>query len=276
MHGPIPLGETRLEITRQILKVIEAEHLPPVTGFVNAVGLVDEPTGSAGVLEAWRDAGQPLANHTYTHMPLDTNTVASFEADIEKNEPTLEKMAAYPPGHPQQQSWKYLRYPYLQEGDTPEKRVAVRAWLDEHGYQVAEVSLQFGDYLWNEPYARCAAKNDQAAIKHLRDTYLAAAREQFASQREKTRVVFGHEIPYVLLLHIGAFDARIFPELVAQMKAEGFGFVTLPEAESDPAYSTSAAQMSGGGTFEDQVKSHKGGAPQKRTDYTGELDALCR
>ena len=54
----------------------------------------------------------------------------------------------------------WLRYPFLHEGDTLEKRRAVRAWLFAHGYKVAEVSMDFEDYLWNEPYARCMAKHD--------------------------------------------------------------------------------------------------------------------
>ncbi len=35
--------------------------------------------------------------------------------------------------------------------------------------------MDFGDYLWNDPYARCVAKHDGAAIARLHDTYLATA-----------------------------------------------------------------------------------------------------
>jgi hypothetical protein len=55
----------------------------------------------------------------------------------------------------------------LWEGDTLEKRRAVRAYLKEHGYRVAQVSLDFEDYAWNDAYSRCSAKGDEAAISWL-------------------------------------------------------------------------------------------------------------
>ncbi len=276
VHGPLPPGETRLQVAQTLLAAIAAAHLPPVTGFVNAVRLADAPTGSAGVLEAWRDAGQPLASHTYTHMGLDSHSAEAFEADVTQNEATLTRLAAYPAGHPQLQDWRYLRYPFLQEGDTPEKRAAVRSWLTGHGYQIAEVSITFPDYLWNEPYARCVAARNGRGVTWLHDTYLAAARDSFAAQRAQTRAVFGHEIAYILLLHIGAFDARMFPELVAQMRQANFLFISLPDAAADPAYSVPAAEMKGGGTFEDQVGRAKGINGTPTHDYTAELAAMCR
>ena len=40
----------------------------------------------------------------------------------------------------------------------------------------------------------------------------------------------------MLPLHIGAFDARMLPRLLALYREDGFPFTTLPEAERDPAY----------------------------------------
>jgi hypothetical protein len=42
-----------------------------------------------------------------------------------------------------------LRYPYLREGDTVEKRRAVRAYLQAHRYRLAQVTLDREDDLWN-------------------------------------------------------------------------------------------------------------------------------
>jgi len=40
----------------------------------------------------------------------------------------------------------------------------------------------------------------------------------------------------VLLMHIGAFDARMLPELLALYRSRGVKFISLPDAISDPAY----------------------------------------
>jgi hypothetical protein len=51
-----------------------------------------------------------------------------------------------------------------------------------------------------------------------------------------SKALYGHDIPYVLLMHVGAFDARMLPRLLALYRERGFSFVTLEEAESAPFY----------------------------------------
>jgi hypothetical protein len=46
-------------------------------------------------------------------------------------------------------------------------------------------------------------------------------------------------IPYVLLMHVGAFDARMLPRLIDLYRSKGFTFITLKEAENDPFYAGS-------------------------------------
>ncbi|MFC6646547.1 polysaccharide deacetylase family protein [Granulicella cerasi] len=275
-HSSLPQGMTRLEIAQRILKVIQQEHLPPITGMVNGFWLERDPKGSAGVLEAWRDAGQPIASHTWSHMNLNEKPLEQWTADVEKNEPLLQKMAAYPASAPQKQSWKYLRYPFLAEGETPEKKAAAVAWLTQHGYMIADVTMSWGDYNWNSVYARCVAKQEKTAIQRLHDTYLAAARQNMWAERLTSLQAFQRDIPHVVLMHIGAFDAMMFPELIAQMRADGYTFVSLPQAEMDPAYSTPLSRRAGGGFLEDQVAHAKGLPIQHRDDYSKELEAMCR
>jgi len=49
-------------------------------------------------------------------------------------------------------------------------------------------------------------------------------------------VLVGREISHVLLLHLGAYSPEILPPLFDLLKARGFEFVTLEEAQRDPIY----------------------------------------
>ena len=160
-HGPLPAGELRLGIGHRIIEAMQAQHLPPAYGFVNGVAIEREPD-SAPMLKDWRDAGFPLGNHTWSHMNLNTASLEDWEADVLKNEPVLEKYAAG-------SDWHWLRYPFLAEGDTPEKRAAARQFLAAHRYRIAAVTMSFGDYMWNEPYARCVAKKRYRRHRAARD-----------------------------------------------------------------------------------------------------------
>ncbi len=230
-HSSLPQGETRVEIGHKLIAAMKAVHMPPVYGFVNGVAIEHEPA-AAPMLKDWRDAGFFLGNHTWSHMNLNTSSLADWEANLLKNEPVLEKYAA-------NSDWHWLRYPYLAEGDTPDKRADTRKFLAAHGYRIAAVTMSFGDYMWNEPYARCVARNDTAAIAQLESSYLDAASSDADFRRTMAKALYGHDVPYVLLMHVGAFDARMLPRLLDLYRSKGFTFISLKDAENDPFYAGS-------------------------------------
>jgi len=228
LNGELPPGVTRVEIARETLAVLKKRHVPPVYGFINAKKL-EGNRDAAEALKVWV-AAEPFGSHTYSHMDLNENPAEAFERDIEENEPTLELLAA------KDANWHWLRYPFLREGDTVEKRRAVRAYVEAHDYRVAQVTLDWEDYMWNSAYARCVAKNDTESIASLRSSYLITATAYMDLGRDLAKLVYGHDINHVLLLHLGAFSSTILPDVLNLLERDNFQLVTLEEAESDPVY----------------------------------------
>jgi peptidoglycan/xylan/chitin deacetylase (PgdA/CDA1 family) len=269
VHGAMPAGTTRLEIAQSILATLKRGKLPPVYGFINGGRGAEDPI-SLAVLEAWRGAGQPLGNHTWAHLDLNKESPEEFGEEVLRNEPLLRSLMG-------KKDWHWLRYPYLHEGDTAEKRRAVRSWLVAHGYKIAEVSMDFEDYLWNEPYARCVAKHDEASKRKLHDSYLAVADQYYGTFRELSQLVYGRDVKYVLLMHVGAFDARMLPELLRLYRAKGVKFISLPDALSDPAYQDDPdiGEPTGGTFLELMMQKKKIKFPPNSKPYK-ELEAMCR
>ncbi|HKV26245.1 MAG TPA: polysaccharide deacetylase family protein [Candidatus Acidoferrum sp.] len=268
-HGPLPPGETRLEVANKILSALHAAHLPPVYGFINGATLEKEPSDLA-VLQAWRSAGNPLGNHTWSHMNLNQNSAEAFEDEITHNESLLAQLMDH-------KDWRWLRFPYLAEGDTPAKHDAVRAFLGQHRYKIAAVTMSFSDYLWNEPYARCMAKSDAAAVAQLKRSYLEAASASIPYYRQLSQTLYHRDIPYVLLMHIGALDAEMLPQLLDLYRSRGFRFVTLPQAERDSFYRLDAnpSLPSGPTTLEQALRARDLpvlAAPAPPIDF----NSLCR
>ena len=217
-----------MEVISKIVAALRQAKLPPTYGFVNAQWTESEPDKIA-VLRAWRDAGNPLGNHTWSHMNLDANPLDAFERDVARNEPLVSELM-------KNEDWHWFRFPFLVEGNTPEKKNGIRSYLGKHGYKIAGVTMSFGDYLWNEPYARCKTKEDEKSVRRLEASYLRAAKSSADYSREMSNRLFHRDIPYVLLMHVGAFDAQMLPRLLAVYQKQGFQFVTLEQAESDKFY----------------------------------------
>ena len=268
-HGEMPPGMSRLEITQSILATLKREQMPPVYGFINGKKVEDDPS-SLAVLQAWRAAGYPLGNHTWAHLDLNQETATQFMGEVQKNEPLLKSLMAH-------EDWHWFRYPFLHEGDSISKRREVRASLARHRYQIAEVNMDFEDYLWNAPYARCSAKQDTDAIERLHDSYLAVADQYYGVFRQLSSLVYGRDVKYVLLMHVGAFDARMLPELLALYRKKGVRFISLGDAMADPAYrdDPDVADASGGSQLELMLQKKKLRFPENTKPYD-ELAGLCR
>ena len=268
-NGILPPGVTRAETARDVLAILKKRHVPPVYGFLNAKKLEGNPDG-AEALKLWA-AVEAVGNHTYGHMDLEQNPAEAFEREIELNEPALELLDGGG-------KWHWFRYPYLHEGDTVEKRRAVRAYLKAHGYRIAQVTLDWEDYLWNFAYARCVAKKDEKSIAWLRSSYLSSASEFLDLGREQVKLIYGHEINYVLLMHLGAFSSRILPDALDLLKKKGFKLVTLEEAESDAVYEEDPdVGMRDAGTLLDQWMQVKGiqYPPHAEKPYKG-IEGVCQ
>jgi peptidoglycan/xylan/chitin deacetylase (PgdA/CDA1 family) len=267
-HGPLPAGMTRAGIARTVVDTLRREQMPPVYGFINGGRGAGSPDGAAA-LQVWRAAGQPLGNHTWAHDDFNTNSLQQFKHDVTRNEPLLRQLMGTG-------DWHWLRYPYLREGDTQQKRAGAKRWLASRGYQVAEVSMDFEDYLWNEPYARCLATGDTAAMATLHDSYLAVAAQYYDVFREASKRAYGRDIKYVLLMHIGAFDAQMLPELLALYRSKGVRYIGLPEALADPAYrdDTTVGTSGDGSHLELVLESRHIAFPTNSKPYR-ELAAMC-
>jgi len=228
-HGPETLGTSRLEIAQRLLAVFAKHRVPGVYGFVNGQKLEGHPELKA-VLDAWRAAGQPLGNHSWSHPDPNKTPLDAYLADIARNEALL---AEYGPAT----MWKVFRYPFLFEGDSAERRTRTAAWLVEHGYRKADVTVDFDDWAWSAPWARCAEKRDEIALGELRHSYLDAGVRILERYRDLSRAVVGRDIRYVLLLHVGAPDADQMDALLTSYEEAGARWVTLERAQEDPIYS---------------------------------------
>lgn len=266
-HAELPPRETRLGVATRILDALKAAGATSVTGFINGVQIEREP-GSEAVLDLWRQAGHPLGNHTWSHPHLDAVGAAAFTADIVRNEPVLAARGG---------DWKWFRYPFLAEGATPETRAEVREALAARGYRIASVTLSFDDWAFNGPYARCATKGDAAAIAELERLYLDWARLSLEHSRGLARALYGRDIPYVLLMHAGAFAARMLPRLLVQYRAAGVRFVSLEAATSDPFYRADHAALPSDAPATLEAEARRRGLAVPAKPWNPQrLDAVCR
>jgi peptidoglycan/xylan/chitin deacetylase (PgdA/CDA1 family) len=211
----------------------------PVVGFVNEDKLeIDgamQPERVA-MLEAWLDDGHALGNHTYGHVDVHEVGIPAFKDAILRGERVLRPMLAK-----RGQAPHWFRHPYLRAGRTTEDKAALTAFLAEHDYRVAPVTVDNGEWVWAFAYARALdgqtdTPERAALLERLRLGYVPYMLNKIDYYERQSQALLGYALPQILLLHANELNAEAYAELIAGIKRRGYRFVTLEEAMRDPAY----------------------------------------
>jgi hypothetical protein len=148
----------------------------------------------------------------------------------------------------------------------------------ERKYSIAQVTLDYEDYLWNRAYARCLERKDTAAIVRLRESYLKTAAEYIEANRAMAKTLFGRDIDHVLLLHLGAFSPVILPDVLDLLAKQDLQLARLQDVQTDPVYriDPDAASTYGGTLLEQLMDVRKLAYPPVAKKPSKELDSMCR
>ena len=210
-------------------KILEALATRHVEAMLFPAGRnVDSPDGLA-LVRAWSAAGHAIGNHTYSHRNLASTrvTLDEFTADIVREE----KLVGDLPG------WeKRLRFPFLKEGDTREKRDGLRAWMASNGYAAGAVSIDASDWYYDERFRAWRKAHPDADPSAYREAYLAHLWDRAQYYEKLSAKVTGRSPAHVLLLHTNAINAAFLPDVIDLFRAKGWKIVGARSAFADAIY----------------------------------------
>lgn len=220
--------------TRALLATLRRYGVPAI-GFVNE-GKLDAPDGSPRVarwqlLQDWLAAGMSLGNHTYSHQSLHALPRVDYEADVLRGERRLRPLLA---AHGRSLRW--FRHPFLQTGRDAGTRDAFNAFLAQHGYRVAPVTIDNGEWIHALAYRRALVAADKGLQARIGADYLDYMVAKTLFFERAGRRLLAREMPHILLLHANELNARFLDPLLKRLSAIGWRFVSLEEAAADPAY----------------------------------------
>lgn len=226
-RGPESAAERRA-LTQAQLAALRAQGIRAV-GFVtwrNVKGPED-----VELLRLWLDAGHELGNHSDQHLSLTASDLETYRADVERARARLQELLSA-----RGQKLRFFRFPFLREGDTPEKLQALRSWLAETGQRNLPVTIDDQDWSFDGPWQQAGQAGDRARQAEVAADYHAALRLAVRHHEQNGDELLGRPAPQVLLLHANAIGAAEWPRLFEWLKSGGHRFVSADEALADPAF----------------------------------------
>ena len=182
------------------------------------------------LVQQWSAKGHAVGNHTSHHRNLGSPKVEleSFLADVMAADSVLNVLPTFVP---------MLRFPYLKEGDTREKRDGMRTWMTDNGYRSAPVSIDASDWYYNSVYLDLTGKGDTKDLETLKPAYLAHLLDRAAYYDSLAVGLLGRSPAHVLLLHTNAINANWLTDVLDAFTGQGWELVTPETAFRDPLYS---------------------------------------
>lgn len=221
------------EITAGLLATL-AEHDVPVVGFVNEAKLESDgevDPERVALLERWLDAGQELGNHGHSHLDLHTVDPERWMADVLRGERVTRPLVEGRGG-----TLRWFRHPFLHTGRSPEVQRRTERFLADHGYRVAPVTVDNGEWIYADAYADAWNRGDGAAMDRLGEDYVRYMLEVVEFYEAQAERIVGGALPHVLLLHAYALNADRLDALLTRLEERGYRWIPLDEALEHPAY----------------------------------------
>lgn len=136
---------------------------------------------------------------------------------------------------------QWFRHPYLRAGQTPEERAQLSRFLDKHGYRIAPVTVDNGEWVWAFAYtnvldSQADTPERAATLQRLRAGYIPYMLNKVDYYERQSQALLGYNLPQIWLLHANELNAVAYADLIVGVQRRGYRVVTLAKAMIDPAY----------------------------------------
>lgn len=222
-----------------------SRHGVPAVGFVNESKLeVDgrvDPRGVA-LLERWLESGMELGNHGYAHLDLHRVGAERWMEDVLLGERVIRPLV-----EARGEKLRWFRHPFLHAGLSADVQQHVAASLADHGYRIAPVTIDNGEWIYAREYAEALDRGDALAARRLGDDYVRYMLDVVAFYELQAQEILGRPLPHVLLIHANLLNANRLDALLERLEAIGYVWVPLDQALEDPAYERPISGYTGAG-----------------------------
>lgn len=218
--GALMSGEER---TAMLIEGLAAADVAEAMFFV-LTGSIDGASDAAR-LHAYTREGHVLANHSHSHAWLRETDPEIYLQDLDRAAQMLSDFSSVVP---------FFRYPYLDEGNTREQRLAVVAGLRQRGLRNGYVTVDTYDWYMQALVNEALDAHHDIDMDQLGRVYVDVLVQGITFYDDIATVQLGRSPRHVLLLHENDLAALFIADLVTELRAQGWEIITAQDAFEDP------------------------------------------
>jgi peptidoglycan/xylan/chitin deacetylase (PgdA/CDA1 family) len=179
---------------------------------------------STFLLEQYIAAGFIIGNHTHSHPDIDLTSPEDYISNIFEADKILSSLSSYK---------KLFRFTFLKEGDSVEKRDAVRAVLKFRNYLNAYITVNTYDWYMDGLYQKALKEKRFVNMDALKTTYVQVLVSSAEFYDNMAKQVLGRSPKHVILLHENDLAALFIGDLVTALRTRGWKIISPELAYTD-------------------------------------------
>ena len=129
-----------------------------------------------------------------------------------------------------------FRFPYLKEGNTPEKVNQFRQLLKDHNYLNGHVTIDASDWYIESRMKKFLRKDSTGGIEGYKKYYLDHIFDRANYYEKMSFEMTGRHIPHTLLLHHNLVSALFLDDLIALFEKKGWEIIDAEKAYQDEIF----------------------------------------
>ena len=217
--GSLMTGMARAE---KLVKALKEAGVPQVAFFCNSP---DREKDGWDRVKYFADAGHLIANHSADHPRLRDTPTTEYLQGIDRADRELSKLPNFR---------KWFRFPYLDEGGSPEQVLEVRRHLQATGYMNGYVTIDNADYYIDDLFGKAVSAGKKVRMRRLCSTYKKIMREEAEFTEAMALRALGRSVKHVFLMHETDLNALCIKDLVVELRRRGWKIISPDEAYRDP------------------------------------------
>lgn len=190
---------------------------------------IDNAEGKV-LLSRWNEKGHMICNHSYSHSYFHSQKISLdvFESDFLRCDSIINNYSGYS---------RFFRYPYLKEGDTPEKRDGFRKFMSEQNYKNGYVTIDASDWYIDSRAVDTLKANPGLDLTPYKEYYISHIYNRAMFYDSLAVKLTGRHIKHTLLLHHNFINASFLGELLIHFKKNGWELINASDAFNDEVFS---------------------------------------
>lgn len=200
-----------------------------VKGALFVCGMRVDNNDGRTLLNNWDAKNHIICNHSYSHLYYNSNSISSetYIADFHKGDSLINKYKNY---HP------LYRFPYLKEGNSIEKRDAMRTVMKQENYKNGHVTIDASDWYIDAQLIAALEQNIHTDLTPYKEYYIKHILDRANYYDSLSHLVFKRDIKHTLLIHHSLLNALFLDDLLVALKTNGWELIDAKNAYTDEVF----------------------------------------